>query len=176
MCKRKAHNVFSWEYTEYIGGGFFFFFFNLFVSLRCATTTTSINNREHNQKKVRSKKKGGLRGSPGVGETHKPHYWHPKALKPSRQPPWMVLFYTIMILFLWGEGITFISTLYSLRPLSFRLQARGLCWGLIPTSHLKSRVRHWGLTLLERKDCFEGGGVPQKKRRERKKKIHKNIW
>lgn len=79
------------------------------------------------------------------------HYWHPLALKPSRLPPSLVLFYTTMILFLGGEGITFISTPYSLWLLSFRLQARGLLWVSIPTSHLKRGVRHWGLTPLEKR-------------------------
>lgn len=146
----------SQEGHLYIRGGLL----NFIVSLRFKSgwllyTYQSENKKKGGEKKEK-KREGDVKGAGNGSDLYNPHYWHPLALKPSRQPPWLVLFYTIMILFLGGEGITFISTPYSLWLLSFRLQARGLLWVSIPTSHLKRGVRHWGLTLLDERGGLGG--------------------
>lgn len=120
------------------------------------SSTAAKQEKSGRKKKKKNRGEGRCEREQGTGnrsDSNNLHYWHPLALKPSRQPPWLVLFYTIMIPFLGGEGITFISTLYSLWLLSFRLQARGLLWVSVPTSHLKREVRDWGL-----KHFVEKGG------------------
>lgn len=46
-------------------------------------------------------------GAGNVAEYYNQHHWHLLAQKQSRQSSWMVLLYTIMILFLRGKGDLF---------------------------------------------------------------------
>lgn len=127
----------------------------------CLTAKTSERGRKKEKRKeVKGDESKTERARAGNGsDSNNLHYWHPLALKPSRQPPWLVLLYTSMILFLGGEGSLSFRPLTHSGSLAFRLQAKGLLRVSIPTSHLERGVRHWGLTRLEERR--ERGMLPE---------------